>query len=93
MQVDDLTVGDVVQIQRWHPSIMYVVNEVGQQQAQEFEDHSYAGAPLRVLNISLPFIVVKNLLCPLGPFHLDTRKFVLGSVSNDYVVALIGKEG
>jgi|GEM_PF-6334070 len=63
--------------------------------ARESKDYTGAGAVLRVISVSLPFVLVQNMTPGMlrGPrmFPVDLRRSRLASLSDEYVRAAIGK--
>lgn len=58
------------------------------------KDYTAAGAVLRVISVSLPFVLVQNMTPGMlrGPrmFPVDLRRSRLSSISDEYVRAAIG---
>lgn len=58
-------------------------------------DYTGAGAVLRVISVSLPFVLVQNMTPGMlrGPrmFPVDLRRSKLSTLSNEYVRAAIGE--
>jgi hypothetical protein len=62
---------------------------------RETKDYTAAGAVLRVVSVSLPFVLVQNMTPGMlrGPrmFPVDLRRSKLAAISDDYVRAAIGE--
>lgn len=89
MNIDDLSIGDLVTVQSWEP---YEVHDFDWKamatKTRVVRDQSMVGDPLQIVAIQLPFIVVRTTSGVLPRRKIDTRRVTLMRISEKYAVEL-----
>ena len=98
LEIDDISPGmyltvlaarsQQIRVTSRHPSPRKIMEAVAEQMTHVHEDCPQPGVPMKVLSLSLPFMLYQ-VLKPGGelsaPLVIDTRKFIFGRMDEHYV--------